>query len=148
MLIDFIRLFPYACFSPEVVMAFSEAITFLHAKIGKEFDSKSHIMHSKHLKYMTLLHTDSKVLTKTVIFLMNCITKLVFRGLLIDHNFMKVLILHLIKQETTLMSTLPFGYKFLKYVITSFRIDVDAFRDHDNPYFWITREGEFHTKLT
>ena len=44
-------------------MTFSEAITFLYNKIGKEFDSKSDIMHSKHLNYKVLLHTDSKILT-------------------------------------------------------------------------------------
>lgn len=154
MLMDFIRYFPFACFSPDVVMAFSEAITFLFQKIGKEFDSKSHIMLSKHLRYQTLLHTDSKILTKTLIFLMNCVIKLVIRGLYIDHNFMKVLLLHLIKQETSLMSQLPFGYRFLKYVITSFRIDkeaIEAFKneaDRYNPYFWMTREVEFDSKLS
>lgn len=153
MLVDFIRYFPFACFSPEVMMAFSEAITFLFQKTGKEFDSKSHVMQSKHLRYQTQLHTDSKILTKNLVFLMNCVIKLIFRGLYIDHNFMKVLLLHLVKQETSLMSQLPFGYRFLKYVITSFRIDkeaIEAFKneaDRYNPYFWMTREVEFDSKL-
>ena len=73
MLIDFIRYFPFACFSPDVMMAFSEAITFLYQKIGKEFDSKSDKMVTKHLRYDILLHTDSKILTKTLVFLMNCV---------------------------------------------------------------------------
>ena len=51
------------------------------------------------------------------------------------------------------MSLLPFGYRFLKYVITSFRIDKDAIEafkneaDRYNPYFWMTREVEFDSKL-
>ena len=51
------------------------------------------------------------------------------------------------------MSQLPFGYRFLKYVITSFRIDKDAIEtfkneaDRYNPYFWMTREVEFDSKL-
>lgn len=85
---------------------------------------------------------------------MNCLLKLVFRGLYIDHNFVKVLCLHLIKQETSLMSELPFGYKFLKFMISSLKVDKDAIEafkdqaDRYNPYFWLVKEVEFDNKIS
>lgn len=57
---------------------------------------------------------------------MNCMLKLIFRGLYIDHNFVKVFCLHLIRQETSLLSELPFGYKFLKFLVNSFKVDKEA----------------------
>lgn len=73
LLVDFIRYFPFACFSPHVMMTFSEAITFLYQKIGREFESKSYMMQSKTMKYNVYLPTDCKVLTKMIVFLMNSV---------------------------------------------------------------------------
>ena len=101
-----------------------------------------------------MLHTDQKVLTQNIIFLMNCLLKLIFRGLYIDHNFVKVFCLHLIRQETSLLSELPFGYKFLKFLISSFKVDKDAIEafkdqaDRYNPYFWLVKEVEFDNKIS
>ena len=48
---------------------------------------------------------------------------------------------------------MPFGYRFLKFMITSFKIDKDAVEsfknnaDRYNPYFWMVKEIEFDSKI-
>ncbi|CAK58855.1 unnamed protein product (macronuclear) [Paramecium tetraurelia] len=151
MVIDFIRNFPFVCFSPEVIKVCSYLLTVISQKIGREYDSKSKQVFNDQ---KVMLNTDQKILTQNIVFLMNCMLKLIFRGLYIDHNFVKVFCLHLIRQETSLLSELPFGYKFLKFLVNSFKVDKEAIEtfkdqaDRYNPYFWLVKEVEFDTRIS
>ena len=129
-----------------VLVAFSETITALYVKCGKEYDSKSENLQGKHLIYATPLPTEVKTVGGLLVQQMMLLFRLVLRGHFINHLFLKVLVIHITKSENSLSSYLPFGYKYLKYLSISFRQEVDPVLEY-NPSLWMINENEFDAHI-
>lgn len=59
--------------------------------------------------------TDVKKMGGILVLMMGLLSKLILKGHFIDHNFLKVLIQQIVKQEASISSKIDFGYRFLKY---------------------------------
>jgi hypothetical protein len=110
-------------FQHTLLIVFAETITALNEKCSREYDSKSSKLSGKNLVYSVSLPTDVKRLGGILLQLMASLQQLMLRGHFIDHNFLKVFVQHLVKQETSYASKVNFGYRFLKYQSFAFRGD-------------------------
>lgn len=90
---------------------FSQTITCLYQKCSHEFDSISQTLSGKCLKYQIRLPTDIKKMGGILVVLMSFLQQLIIKGHFIDHNYLKVMVQHIVKQETSKSSNVEFGYR-------------------------------------
>ncbi|KAL4463226.1 hypothetical protein ABPG74_007227 [Tetrahymena malaccensis] len=150
MIQEYIKWFPQLVYNPSVLMTFSECLTALYQKCSYEYDSKSSLLQGKHLIYSINLPTDIKKMGGTLVILMSLLQKLMLKGHFIDHNFLKVLIQHIVKQEGSISSKIDFGYRFLKYESINFRGDRNQILENIlacNPFLWLINQEEFEQRI-
>jgi len=147
----FIQLFPQLVFQPIVLIVIAEIMTALNRKSSKAFDTKSAVLSEKHLAYQISLPTEVKRIHHKIFGLMGFLQEMLLRGFLIDQNFLKVLVQHLVKQEASISSEIDWGYRLLKYQTMHIQCDRDVVLNkvfNFNHCLWFTHPKKFEENLS